>query len=168
MRSQDNWNLSFSKDQLQPLALEAHCPMPPLAKEEFIPLQNVMGMGKISNPFVKETTRRTPQPSCIVEVPPRQTSVHLTVNEPPPVVVETAPHVAEPTPPVFTAAPRQYVHPSGENVYSIPVIPHSTPGRVADTYPPVGPTRPPVEQYWRPTTREYRPYVAEPTYDYSN
>ncbi|KIK58921.1 hypothetical protein GYMLUDRAFT_245694 [Collybiopsis luxurians FD-317 M1] len=28
--------------------------------------------------------------------------------------------------------------------------------------------RVPAEQYWRSGTREYRPYVAEPTYDYSN
>ena len=62
VRSRDDWNLSFSKDQLQPSALETHRPMPPLAKEEFTPLRNVTGIGKVSNPFAKEMSRQTPQP----------------------------------------------------------------------------------------------------------
>ncbi|KIK54273.1 hypothetical protein GYMLUDRAFT_249727 [Collybiopsis luxurians FD-317 M1] len=155
MRSRDNWDLSFSEDQLCPSALETHHPMPPLEKKEFTPLQNVKGRGKVVNPFIRESSCQTSEPLRITEVPPQQ------------------PAAAGFTPPVFTAAPRQYVHLTGRNFDSIPAIPHRSLGQVMNDYHPIvstqqEPARVPADQYWRSGTREYRPYVAEPTYDYLN
>src|ERR1700761_5290208 len=127
MRSQDDWDLSFSEDQLCPSALKTHPPMPPLEKKEFTPLQNVKGIGKVVNLFTRELSHQIPQPPRTTEVPPEQPAVHQTVHVPPPVVVETAPQATGFTLPVFTAAPRQYVHLTGGNFDSIPAIPHRTP-----------------------------------------
>ncbi|KIK58896.1 hypothetical protein GYMLUDRAFT_245675 [Collybiopsis luxurians FD-317 M1] len=158
---------------LHPSALKTHHPMPPLEKKEFTPLRNVKGRGKVVNPFARESSRQTSEPPRITEVPPQQPAVQQTVHVPPPVVVETIPQAAGFTPPVFTAAPRQYVHPTGRNFDSIPAIPHRTPRRVTNDYHSIVPmhqesVRVPAEQYWRLGTREYRLYVAELTYDYSN
>ncbi|KIK66515.1 hypothetical protein GYMLUDRAFT_239453 [Collybiopsis luxurians FD-317 M1] len=166
-------HLQAGSSKLCPSALETHHPMPPLEKKEFTPLQNVKGRGKVVNPFARESSCQTSEPPRITEVPPQQPAVQQTVHVPPPVMVETVPQAAGFTPPVFTAAPRQYVHLTGRNVNSIPAIPHRTPGQVMNDYHPIismcqESVRVPAEQYWRSGTREYRPYVAEPTYDYSN
>ncbi|KIK50495.1 hypothetical protein GYMLUDRAFT_252927 [Collybiopsis luxurians FD-317 M1] len=130
VRSQDDWDLSFSEDQLHPSALEMHHPMPPLEKKEFTPLRNIKGIGKVVNPFARESSCQISQPLRASEVLPQQPAIQQTVHVPPPVVVETAPQDAGLTPP--------------------------------------DPARVPAEQYWRLGTQEYRPYVAEPTYDYLN
>ncbi|KIK51814.1 hypothetical protein GYMLUDRAFT_251737 [Collybiopsis luxurians FD-317 M1] len=121
----------------------------------------------------KESSCQTSEPPRITEVPPQQPAVQQTVHVPPPVVVETIPLAAGFTPPVFTAAPRQYVHLTGRNFDSIPAIPHRTPGQVTNDYHPIvsmrqESARVPAEQYWRSGTREYRPYIVEPMYDYLN
>ncbi|KIK53661.1 hypothetical protein GYMLUDRAFT_250250 [Collybiopsis luxurians FD-317 M1] len=69
VRSRDDWDLSFSEDQLCPSALETHHPMPPLEKKEFTPLRNVKGRGKVVNPFARESSRQTSEPPRITEVP---------------------------------------------------------------------------------------------------
>jgi hypothetical protein len=97
-------------------------------EKEFTPLQNIKGRGKVVNPFARESSCQTSEPLRTTEVPPQQPAVQQTVHVPPPVVVETVPQAAGFTPPVFTAAPRQYVHPTGRNFDSIPAILHRTPG----------------------------------------
>src|ERR1700761_5348087 len=84
VRSQDNWDLSFSKDQLCPSALETHHPMPPLEKKEFTPLQNVKGIGKVVNPFARESSCQISQPPRASEVLPQQPAIQQTVHVPPP------------------------------------------------------------------------------------
>ncbi|KIK51909.1 hypothetical protein GYMLUDRAFT_251666 [Collybiopsis luxurians FD-317 M1] len=147
--------------------------MPPLEKKKFTPLQNVKGIGKVVNPFTRELSCQISQPPRASEVLPQQPAIQQTVHVPPPVVVETAPQAARFTPPVFTAAPRQYIHPTARNSDSIPAIPHRSPGQVTNDYHPIistqqEPARVPADQYWRSGTQEYRPYIAELMYDYSN
>ncbi|KIK49870.1 hypothetical protein GYMLUDRAFT_253486 [Collybiopsis luxurians FD-317 M1] len=127
--------------------------MPPLKKKEFTPLRNIKGIGKVVNPFTRESSCQTSQPLRTTEVPPQQPAVQQTVHVPPPVVVKTAPQAAGFTPPVFTAAPRQYVPLTGRNFDSIPAIPHRTPRRVTNDYHPIVSTH---------------QESARPTYDYLN
>ncbi|KIK53496.1 hypothetical protein GYMLUDRAFT_250316 [Collybiopsis luxurians FD-317 M1] len=156
VRSQNDWDLSISEDQLCPSALKTHHLMPPLEKKEFTPLWNIKGVGKVGNPFARESSYQIPQPLRTTEAPPQQPVVQQTVHVPPPVVVETAPQAAGLTPPIFTAAPRQYIHPTGKNFNSIPQFHIEHWDEV------------PAEQYWRSGTQEYRPYIAKPIYNYSN
>ena len=96
--------------------------MPPLEKREFTPLQDVKGFKRVSNPFVHEmrhTTPHQPTPQETVLQPPQ---VLQFILAPPPVIHQNRQEVTVPSPPVLSAAPRQYTHPVGENVTSIPVI----------------------------------------------
>ncbi|KIK50933.1 hypothetical protein GYMLUDRAFT_252503 [Collybiopsis luxurians FD-317 M1] len=68
--------------------------MPPLEKKEFTTLWNIKGVGKVGNPFARESSCQIPQLSRTTEAPPQQPVVQQTVHVPPPVVVETAPQAA--------------------------------------------------------------------------
>ncbi|KIK66479.1 hypothetical protein GYMLUDRAFT_239419 [Collybiopsis luxurians FD-317 M1] len=54
-----------------------------------------------------------------------------------------------------------------QTVHVLPPVVVETAPQAAGFTPPE-PARVPAEQYWRSGTQEYRPYAAEPMYDYSN